>query len=119
MSDEAAGLPISASRSAGGFVFVSGQASVDSAGRILAGTFEQEMRRAFENVSAVLKAQGLSLDDVVRLTSYVRDPDNRTIYNEVYCELFSPPYPARTTLTNCLPEELHFEVDVVAWKGLT
>mgnify|MGYP002625940907 CR=1 FL=1 len=118
MTDEAAGLPISMARDAGDLVFVSGQASVDDSGAIVPGTFEEEMKRAFANVERVLTDQGLTFADVVRVTGYVRDPDNRDLYNEIYRSIFTPPYPARTTLTNCLPEELHFEVDVVAHRRL-
>jgi 2-iminobutanoate/2-iminopropanoate deaminase len=107
-------LPLSMSRSAGDLVFVSGQASVDEDGQIVQGTFEEEMRRSIDNVRSVLESQGLALSDVIRVTSYVRDPDNRARYNEIYREYFSEPFPARTTLTNCLPEELHFEIDVIA-----
>ena len=72
------------------------------------------MRRSFENVAKVLGGAGLELDDVVQVRSYVRDPGDLPTYNKVYQDLFREPYPARTTLTNCLPETLRFEVEVIA-----
>ena len=107
-------LPFSPAVKAGGFVFVSGQASVDESGTIVSDTFAGEMRRSFENVAKVLSGAGLTLSDVVQVRSYVRDADDLAQYNEIYREFFQPPYPARTTITNCLPEALRFEVDVVA-----
>jgi 2-iminobutanoate/2-iminopropanoate deaminase len=97
-----------------GFVFVSGQASVDDKGVIVPGTFEEEMRRSMTNVERVLAGAGLTLRDVVRVTSYIRDPANGPRYNELYREYFSDPLPARTTLSNCLSPALQFEIDVIA-----
>ncbi len=107
-------LPFSPAVEADGFVFVSGQASVDETGNIISGTFDQEMRRSMANVERVLGSAGLSLRDVVRVTSYVRDSVDGPRYNELYREYFSEPFPARTTLLNCLPDSLRFEVDVIA-----
>jgi len=108
-------LPFSQAVIAGDFVFVSGQASVDAAGAIVADTFEGEMRRSFDNVKKVLAEVNLTLRDVVQVRGYVRDPADLPVYNEIYRELFTAPYPARTTITHCLPESLRFEVDVVAY----
>lgn len=110
-------LPFSPATRAGGFVFVSGQASVDDNGKILADTFEGEVRRSFENVKRILKVAGLTLADVVQVRAYVRDPAKLAEYNTCYREYFSAPLPARTTITGCLPDIIQFEVDVVAYAG--
>jgi 2-iminobutanoate/2-iminopropanoate deaminase len=94
-------------------VFVSGQGSVEN-GEIVADTFAGEMRRSIENVARILSAAGLDFTDVVQVRSYVRNPSDLAEYNKIYCEFFKAPFPARTTLTNCLPEFLKFEIDVVA-----
>lgn len=107
-------LPFSPAVEANGFVFVSGQASVDHTGAIISGTFDEEMRRSFENVEGVLASAGLTLRDVVRVTSYLHDAADGPRYNELYHEFFSAPLPARTTISNCLPSTLKFEVDVIA-----
>lgn len=113
-TDISSHLPFSPAVEANGFVFVSGQASVDETGKIIPGTFEEEMRRSMENVERVLASAGLTLEDVVRVTSYIRDPANGPRYNELYRDYFSTPLPARTTLSGCLSPALHFEVDVIA-----
>lgn len=113
-TDISSHLPFSPAVESNGFVFVSGQASVDETGNIISGTFDQEMRRSMANVERVLGSAGLSLRDVVRVTSYVRDSVDGPRYNELYREYFSEPFPARTTLLNCLPDSLRFEVDVIA-----
>lgn len=110
-------LPFSPAVKAGEFVFVSGQASVDENGKLVPDTFEGEVRRSFENVKRILAAAGLTLSDVVQVRSYVRDPADLPEYNRIYRDYFTPPFPARSTITNCLPESMRFEVDVVAYCG--
>jgi 2-iminobutanoate/2-iminopropanoate deaminase len=107
-------LPFSPAVEANGFVFVSGQASVDATGAIISGTFDEEMRRSMANVESVLASAGLTLRDVVRVTSYLHDATDGPRYNEIYRDYFTPPLPARTTISNCLPSTLKFEVDVIA-----
>lgn len=113
-TDFASHLPFTAAVEANGFVFVSGQASVDRTGAIVPGTFEEEMQRSMQNVIDVLQSAGLTLENVVRVTSYVHDVADVPLYNRLYLDYFSPPYPARTTITSCLSPALKFEVDVIA-----
>jgi 2-iminobutanoate/2-iminopropanoate deaminase len=113
-TDVSSHLPFSAAVEANGFVFVSGQASVDNTGVIVSGSFEEEMRQSMQNVIDVLRSAGLTLENVVRVTSYVHAPADVPSYNELYLEYFSRPYPARTTITSCLSPALKFEVDVIA-----
>lgn len=100
---------------AGDFVFVSGQASVDAGGRIVPGTFAEEMHRSIENVRRILAEEALALSDVVKVSAYVHDPANIVEYNRLYPRYFPVPRPARTTIANCLTEAVKFEIDVVAY----
>ena len=108
-------LPFSPFVRTGGFVFVSGQASVDATGKIINDTFEGEMRRSMENVKAVLAGAGLTLADVCQVRSYVGRQEDLAEYNRIYREYFTAPYPARTTLIGCLGTLLKFEIDVTAY----
>ncbi len=107
-------LPFSPAVRAGDLIFVSGQASVDSTGKIVPDTFEGEFRRSVENMRKILEAAGSDLAHVVQTRNYVRDPANLTRYNELYREYFTEPFPTRMTLTNCLPTTLHYEIECVA-----
>lgn len=107
-------LPFSPAVRVGDLIFVSGQASVDATGKIVPDTFEGEFRRSVENLRKVLESAGSDLQQVVQTRNYVRDPANVARYNELYREYFSAPFPARTTLTNCLPPTLHFEIECIA-----
>lgn len=107
-------LPFSPVVVAGDMVFVSGQASVDEKGQIVSDTFEGEFRRSVENLRAVLAAAGCTLADVIQTRNYVREAADVPLYNQLYREYFSEPFPARTTITNCLPTALKYEIEAVA-----
>lgn len=107
-------LPFSPAVKVGDLIFVSGQASVDAKGVIVKDTFEGEFRRSMENMKKVLEAAGSDLRHVVQTRNYVRDSANVARYNELYREYFAAPFPARTTITDCLPAVLQYEVECVA-----
>lgn len=108
-------LPFSPAVRAGDYIFISGQASVDEKGNIIKADFEEECRKSFENVRAILSAAGLGFKDVVQVRNYVNKQENLTEFNKIYKDYFTEPYPARTTLIGCLGDLLKFEVDVVAY----
>jgi 2-iminobutanoate/2-iminopropanoate deaminase len=112
----ATNLPFSAAIEAGGFVFVSGQASVGDDGKIISDTFANEMHRTFANLKRILDAAGLDFSDIVQVRSYVKNPQDLPEYNTLYREYFKEPYPARTTLVACLGTVL-YEVDVIAYRA--
>lgn len=107
-------LPFSPCARVGELIFVSGQASVDASGQIVPDSFEGEMRRSIENLRQVLETAGSDLAHVVQTRNYVRDAEDLASFNRLYREYFAEPYPARTTLTNCLPASLRFEIECVA-----
>jgi 2-iminobutanoate/2-iminopropanoate deaminase len=109
-------LPFSAAVKAGGFIFVSGQASTDENGKIISENFEAEFRRTIGHLTAILKAAGATLKDVVQVKSYVKDHADLPLYNKLYREYFSEPFPARTTITDCLGV-VKYEIDVIAYVG--
>lgn len=110
-------LPFSPAIKAGDFVFVSGQASVDSSGKIVVDTFEGEFRRSLENIKLVLTAAGLDLSHVVQVRSYLAREEDLAEYNRLYREFFKEPYPARTTIVGVLGTALKYEIDVTAYAG--
>ncbi len=107
-------LPFSPCVAVGDLILVSGQASVDDAGKIVGDTFEGEFRRSVENLRKVLEAAGSDLAHVVQTRNYVRDAADVPRFNELYREYFTAPFPARTTITNCLPASLRFEIEAIA-----
>lgn len=102
---------------AGDFVFVSGQASVDTSGAIVPGSFAEEMDRSVANVQRVLAEFNLDLSDVVKVNCYLQNAADSAEYNRLYRKHFSAPLPARTTITHCLSDRIKFEIDVIAYAG--
>lgn len=113
-------LPFSPAIIAGDFMYVSGQASVDAeTGRIIAESFEAEMRRSIANLRAILEAGGLSLDHVINVRSYLASQDDLALYNQIYPEYFAQPAPTRSTIVGVLGTMLKFELDCVAYRRAT
>ena len=109
-------LPYSPAIRVGPWLYVSGQASVDSSGQIVSDDFAGEMRRALGNLQQVLSVAGFELSDVVQTRNYLGSQDNLTEFNRIYAEFFRPPYPARTTIMGCLGDLLKYEIDLVAYS---
>jgi len=111
-------LPFSHAIRCDGFLFVSGQASVAlQTGEIISGIFAEEMRRSIQNLRYVVESGGARWKDIVRVGCYLRRESDLVEYNRIYGEFFNEPYPTRTTITNCLPSTLLFEIDCVARLG--
>lgn len=106
-------VPLSSAVRVGDLLFVSGQASTEPGAGIVADTFEGEFRRTIRNLEAILAAAGATLRDVVRVGAYLRDESARDEYNRLYAEVFSEPYPARTTVGNHF-SFIQIEIDCVA-----
>ena len=110
--------PYSPAVGAGDFVFVSGQIALDADGKIVGYTPKDQTRKALENLRATLEAAGLTLDNVVKTTVFLKDMDEFSAVNDVYGEFFAEPYPARSTVEVArLPKDLHVEVEAVAYRG--
>jgi 2-iminobutanoate/2-iminopropanoate deaminase len=109
-------LPFSPAVRAGGFVFVSGQASTDEQGNLVLDTFENEFRRTMGHLQNILAAAGLTLRNVVQVRGYVADHADLPEYNRLYREYFAEPYPARTTIVKCLGR-VKVEIDTIAYAG--
>ena len=97
------GLPpaghYSASVTAGGFVFISGQLPITPHGEKKAGaSFEEQTRQVLENVDACLKGAGVSRQHLVSVRVYVTDINQWPTFNDIYAEWIG----GRTALWFCL-----------------
>jgi reactive intermediate/imine deaminase len=104
-----------AARGNGRTVYLSGQIPLDPVtNELVAGDFEAQARRVFENLKAVAEAAGGSLDDAVRMTVYLTDLGNFQTVNKVMAEYVREPYPARVALgAAALPKGATVEVDAI------
>ena len=90
--------PYSHAVSANGFVFTAGQVGiVPGSGALAEGGIEAQTRQVLENISAVLRAAGTSLEQVVKTTVFLADMDDFATVNGIYAQYFTqePPAPFR------------------------
>jgi 2-iminobutanoate/2-iminopropanoate deaminase len=84
---------------AGELVFLSGQVPKDPrTGMTVGATVGEQTRVVLENAARVLAAAGATLDDVVSVTAYLADIGDWDEFNAAYRDVFTPPYPTRTTV---------------------
>ena len=98
----------------GTMVFVSGQGPVDHNGEFQFGSFEEQAKLTFDNVTKLLQAAGTSWANVVRTGVFLADLGNFGTMNEIYQTYLTEPYPARTTVQAVLPPKMEIEVDCIA-----
>ena len=78
------------------------------------GDMRAQITRVFENLSAVAKASGGSLTDVVKLNVYLTDLGHFPLVNEVMAQYFREPYPARAAVgVASLPKGAAVEMDAI------
>lgn len=102
------------------WIFVSGQAAIDSQGEIIGGNdFRLQADAAFNSLKTVLEAAESSLGDVVKVTIFVTDISQFSTVVELRQKYFSRPYPADSIVevkALALPGLL-FEIEAIAMRG--
>src|SRR5918996_6066290 len=91
-------LPFHPAVRAGDYIFVSGQVAKDAQGNMISGTIEEETRATIEAIQRILAEDGATLDDVVRVCTYLEDTRDFGRYNKVFGEYFRNAGLARTTV---------------------
>lgn len=102
----------------GNFLFVSGQVAIDpSTGDIVDGDIEAQTDRVLKNVSAIIEAAGMSLQNVVKCTCFLKDMNDFLTFNGIYENYFGDILPARETVEVArLPKDVLVEVSAICGK---
>jgi reactive intermediate/imine deaminase len=100
---------------AGDTVYLAGQIPlVPETMTLESGDMRAQIRRVFENLGAVAKASGGSLQDVVKLNVFLTDLAHFPLVNEVMAQYFREPYPARAAVgVAALPKGAAVEMDAI------
>ena len=108
--------PYSQAVKAGGMVFCSGQIPIDAAtGEFVSADVAEQTEQVLKNLSAVLKAAGSDLNNVVKTTVFLSDMNDFAAMNEVYARYFNENKPARATVQAArLPRDARVEIDCIA-----
>jgi 2-iminobutanoate/2-iminopropanoate deaminase len=108
--------PYSQAIEANGFVYVSGQLPINpSTGGFVEGGIKEQTRQSLLNAKAILNEAGLDLCNVVKTTVLLSDIADFQAMNEVYAEMFTSPFPARSAFAvRALPKSALVEIEVIA-----
>ena len=100
----------------GDFLYTSGQIALDpESGMFLSGEIEEETEQTLKNISAILQAGGLNLENVIKTTVYLSDLNHFARMNQVYKNYFSKNKPARACVqVAALPKGAKVEIDAIA-----
>jgi len=109
--------PYSQAVEVNGMLFMSGQIPMDPAtGEIVNGDISVQTEQVIQNLSAILKAAGYTLNDVVKTTCYLSSMNDFQQFNEVYARHFTQK-PARATIeVSRLPRNVRVEIEAIAVK---
>jgi reactive intermediate/imine deaminase len=81
---------------------------------LVAGEMEAQIRRVFDNLTAVAEAAGGSLADIAKLNIFLTDLGHFPLVNEVMADYLQQPYPARAAIgVASLPKGAAVEMDGV------
>jgi 2-iminobutanoate/2-iminopropanoate deaminase len=102
----------------GNTLYLSGQIAINPVtGKIDTTSIEIEIRQVLVNLGEVLKAAGMSFENVVKTTIYTTDLKNFKTINAIYGEYFKEKQPARETVqVVALPGKVHVEISGIAVK---
>jgi reactive intermediate/imine deaminase len=103
----------------GDLLFVSGVAPLDDAGRVTSDDVVEQAKKVFENMNSILKASNACFGDVLKVTVFLTDVNDRTKVNPVRQRYFGSARPASTLVgvkQLALPE-MKIEIEAVVGVG--
>lgn len=108
--------PYSQAIEANGLIFISGQLPIDPAtGQLAPADTKLQTEASIKNIEAILKSEGLTLENVLKTTVFMADLSQFAQMNEVYAKFFSQNPPARAAVeVKALPKAALVEIEAVA-----
>lgn len=97
-------------------IVTAGQIPMNPAtGVIVQGGIKEQTRQSLENVRAVLEAGGATLENVIKVTVFLKDMNDFAAMNEIYSEFFNSNLPARSAIeVTRLPKDVKVEIEAIA-----
>ena len=108
--------PYSQAVRSGSLLFCSGQIPLDpKSGELVQGDIAAQTQRVLNNIAAILRAERLTFDHVVKTTIFLTNLSDFQIVNEIYGSYFKQNPPARSTVqVAALPKGANVEIEVIA-----
>ncbi|AWW00177.1 Rid family detoxifying hydrolase [Arcticibacterium luteifluviistationis] len=93
-------------------LYASGQIAYEAS---LSGNLELETEQVMKNLEEVLKAAGMTFDNVVKCSIFLKSMDSFSVVNEIYGRYFKENPPARETVeVSKLPKDVNVEISLIA-----
>jgi len=98
-----------------GHIFLSGQIPLNRNGELSDGSIQEQVELVFHNIEQLLETQNCSLQNIVKLTVFLKDIQDFDAVNTKMIELLEEPYPARSLVqAAALPKNVDVEIEVIA-----
>ena len=98
-----------------GHIFLSGQIPLNDNGELLDGNIQEQVALVFQNIQHLLETQNCTLQNIVKLTVFLKDIQDFDAVNDKMIELLEEPYPARSLVqAAALPKNVDIEIEVIA-----
>ena len=100
---------------AGNLIFISGQIPLDpSTMEVISSVFSDQVEQVIKNLDEIVKESGNSLNDIVKITVYLKNLENFQAVNQAMENFFTKPYPARAAVEiSKLPKDVEIEMDAI------
>ena len=110
--------PYSQAIRSNGTLYISGQIAIDqSTGMLITDNIEEETHQVMRNLNAILGEAGLTFNNIVKCSIFIKDMDQFAAINAVYATYFSESPPARETVEVVrLPKDVNVEISAIAIK---
>jgi 2-iminobutanoate/2-iminopropanoate deaminase len=107
--------PYSQAIQCGDFLFVSGQIAIDpKTGALIEGDIETQTDRVLKNIAAIIEAAGMTAQNAVKCSCFLKDMNDFAKFNAVYETYFGESLPARETVeVSRLPRDVLVEISVI------
>ena len=107
--------PYSQGIKVGNLIFTSGQIPLDPATGTFPEGIQAQARQSLSNVKAILAEAGVSMDQVIKTTVFLKDMNDFAVINGIYAQYFTEPFPARSCVEVArLPKDVLLECEVIA-----
>ena len=98
-----------------GHIFLSGQIPLNDNGELLDGNIQEQVALVFRNIQHLLETQNCTLQNIGKLTVFLKDIEDFDGVNDKMIELLEEPYPARSLVqAAALPKNVDIEIEVIA-----
>ena len=111
--------PYSQAVKIGGFLFLSGQIPINpETNELVERDIVLQTQQVLKNIKAILNAEDLSIEQIVKTTIFVKDMNQFGTVNEEYAKFLGDHRPARSTVeVSRLPKDVLIEIETIAYIG--